>query len=371
MQRYNDFEIKKNKKSIFAKKITMEDFTSLLIVWYKQNKRELPWRETKDPYKIWVSEIILQQTKVNQGIKYYHSFLESFPSVVDLANAEEDNVLKIWQGLGYYSRARNMHFTAKMIKKELNGIFPKTYDQLLKLKGIGTYTAAAISSICFNEYQTVLDGNVFRVLSRIYGIYTPINSTKGKKEFYEVAHSLNTGGNKGTFNQALMEYGAIQCTAKAPRCETCVFHSCYANLNREVEKLPVKIPKTKVKERFLNFFCVMLNSESVIIQKRENRDIWQGLYQFPLVETNTTPSLKDLLEHEYFKVIVRDGAIHILGEYKIDHQLSHQKLHITVFTIELKQDLSESFLCVPMNQLSQYAFPVPLAGFINEHLSKI
>ncbi len=364
MQRYNDFEIKKNKKSIFAKKLTMKDFTSLLIVWYKENKRELPWRETKDPYKIWVSEIILQQTQVNQGIKYYYSFLKAFPSVVDLANAEEDRVLKIWQGLGYYTRARNMHLTAKKIKNELNGVFPKTYNDLLKLKGIGTYTAAAISSICYNEFQTVLDGNVYRVLSRIYGINTPINTAKGKKEFYEMAHSLNVGKDKGTFNQALMEYGAIHCTPKAPKCDSCVFESCYAYINKEVDTLPVKLSKIKVKKRYLNYFCILTNKEEIFIQKREDNDIWKGLYQFPLIETKEKVELQELLITNNFRTLIHGIPIHIVDEYKVDHQLSHQKLHINITTIKVLDEVSIDFLHVSLSQLSQYAFPVPLSDFI-------
>ncbi len=346
----------------------MFDFTSSLIVWYKQYKRDLPWRETKDPYKIWVSEIILQQTRVNQGLNYYISFLEAFPTVIDLANASEDNVLKIWQGLGYYSRARNMHAAAKMIKNELGGIFPDNYKDLLQLKGVGEYTAAAISSICFNEHQTVLDGNVFRLLSRLYGLETPINSTKGKKEFYELAHSLNNTQHKGTFNQALMEYGATMCTPKAPDCHNCIFKMCYAFNNNLVDKLPVKESRISIKKRNLYFFYVLQKDKYVAIERREGKDIWKGLYQFPLVEIANQISIAELLEHEKFRGIFGDKAFTVVSSDTINHVLTHQRLLITIIKIKIEDLLPGNWILVPVEKLTDYAYPVPLASYIDKEV---
>ncbi len=348
----------------------MIDFTSSLIVWYKRHKRDLPWRETKDPYKVWVSEIILQQTRVNQGVKYYFSFLEAFPTVIDLANAKEDKVLKIWQGLGYYSRARNMHYTAKMIKNNLEGKFPDNYHDLLKLKGVGEYTAAAISSICFNENQTVLDGNVYRVLSRIYGIETAINTTKGKKEFYELAHSLNSTEQKGTFNQALMEYGAIHCTPKSPDCQSCIFASCYAFTNNVVDKFPYKESKVKVKKRFLYYFCFLQKGKFIPIERREGKDIWQGLYQFPVIDSDCELSVVELLEHKKFKRMMEDRIYTLMNISTNKHILTHQRLFVTVVNINLDDMIAGDWNMVPIDKLIDYAFPVPLATYIDNYLGE-
>ena len=252
-------------------------FSSNLILWYKQHKRDLPWRNTRDPYRIWISEIILQQTRVNQGLSYYCKLVEKYPDVHALANADEDELLRVWQGLGYYSRARNMHHTAKVVAYKMDGIFPDSYHELIKLKGIGSYTGAAISSICFNEHQTVVDGNVFRVLSRLFGVDTPINTAQGKKQFEKLAHELNDGGESGLFNQALMEFGALHCTPKQANCASCIFAAqCYASRHGKVDVLPVKEKKQKVKERFLNFFFVHDAYGNTLIQKRVMKDIWQG-----------------------------------------------------------------------------------------------
>ena len=230
-------------------------FSKTLINWYSVNKRELPWRQTIDPYYIWLSEIILQQTQVAQGLPYYVKFTEEFPSVFHLAKAQEGHVLKLWQGLGYYSRARNLHTTAKYIAAELKGEFPNNYKDLLKLKGIGDYTASAIASICFNKPEAVVDGNVYRVLSRYFGIDTPINSPKGAKEFKQLAQELIDKKDPATFNQAIMEFGATQCKPQSPDCTLCPFtSSCIAfNENRIIE-LPVKIKSGKAKKKYFNFF---------------------------------------------------------------------------------------------------------------------
>ncbi len=232
-------------------------FSNTLIYWYLQNNRDLPWRKSKNPYFIWLSEIMLQQTRVAQGLAYYLKFTTTFPTVFDLAKADESTVLKMWQGLGYYSRARNLHFSAKQISNELNGIFPSTYEEIIKLKGIGDYTASAISSICFNEPTAVVDGNVYRVLSRYFGLNTPTNSTSGIKEFKTLAQTLIDISQPGTYNQALMDFGALHCKPQNPLCETCPFSdSCVAFEKKLTKELPVKEKKIKVRKRYFNFLVI-------------------------------------------------------------------------------------------------------------------
>ncbi len=342
----------------------MSRFSRGLIVWYKQNERDLPWRKTSDPYRVWVSEIILQQTRVNQGLNYYINFVNRFPTVLDLANAAEDEVLKQWEGLGYYSRARNMHEAAKEVAYNLKGKFPNNYDQLIKLKGIGPYTAAAISSICFNEHRTVVDGNVFRVLTRIFGIDTPINTSKGKKEIESLAHELNDDGDHGTFNQALMEFGAIYCTPKLPKCNGCMFEmECVALKKGMVDKLPVKEKKLKIKQRFLNFLFIRGQQNQTLIQKRNQNDIWKGLYQFPLIETTKEESEEGVLSKWNFSFI--KGA-NITSVQNIKHKLTHQTLHIRIISIQVDMEnhnLPADYQLIDLNDIEEYALPKPLENF--------
>ena len=242
-------------------------FSNTLIYWYLQNKRALPWRKSKHPYFIWLSEIMLQQTRVVQGLAYYLKFTEEFPTVFDLAKAEESTVLKMWQGLGYYSRARNLHFSAKYIANELNGEFPSTYKEIIKLKGVGDYTASAIASICFNEPTAVVDGNVYRVLSRYFGIATPINSSAGIKEFKALAQSLLNTKQPGTYNQALMDFGAMHCKPQNPLCDTCPFaNSCVALEKKLTKELPVKEKKIKITKRYFNFLVIKTDDHNTILK---------------------------------------------------------------------------------------------------------
>ncbi|HEY6915066.1 MAG TPA: A/G-specific adenine glycosylase, partial [Paludibacter sp.] len=251
----------------------MDFFTHQIHHWYSNFKRDLPWRNTDDPYYIWLSEIILQQTRVNQGWAYYTSFIQTFPSVKDLAKASEDQVLKLWQGLGYYSRARNLHFTAKYIVDQYQGKFPNTYQGLLSLKGIGEYTAAAIASISFHEAVPAVDGNVYRVLSRYFGISEPMDTTQGKKVFMQLAKNLIKGTNPGMHNQAMMEFGALQCTPLKPNCPECPLNNrCFAYLNQKQGELPVKSKKTKQRNRYFNYF-VLIHDDSTWIRKRIHKDI--------------------------------------------------------------------------------------------------
>ena len=259
-------------------------FENQLVKWYLNNKRELPWRENIDPYRVWISEIILQQTRVVQGEKYFNNFIKKFPSLESLSSADESEVLKIWKGLGYYNRAINIHKTSKKITNTLNGIFPNTYNELIKLKGIGDYTASAISSICFNEYNPVVDGNVLRLLSRYYGLKTPIDSLKGQRNIREIGKKLISKVDiPGDFNQAMMEFGALVCTP-FPDCESCIFSSkCVTYMNKEVDAIPVKSKKKKPKERFLNYIVFIDSKQKTIVNKRTNKDIWYKLNEFPLI----------------------------------------------------------------------------------------
>lgn len=306
-------------------------FSDILIHWYSKYKRELPWRNTTSPYHIWLSEIILQQTRVAQGLDYYNKFIDKYPTIEDLANDTEDNVLKLWQGLGYYSRARNLHATAKVISTELNGTFPVTYDEIIKLKGIGAYTAAAISSFCFGEKRAVVDGNVYRVLSRYFGINTPIDSTIGKKEFQELAQECLSIENPGEYNQAIMEFGALQCSPN-PNCEVCPLREhCIAFGNSIVKSFPVKGKKIKVKDRYFNFI-VISDNDSFYIQKRAAKDIWQNLYQFPLNESE-----KEVLSPFELKDSILSNAVFFRVSEQFKHLLSHQRIYAKFWEFNLAE----------------------------------
>ena len=339
-------------------------FSKILIHWYSNNKRELPWRQTKAPYYIWLSEIILQQTQVKQGLPYYVSFTEKFPSVFDLAKADESDVLKLWQGLGYYSRARNLHTTAKYIANELKGEFPNNYKDLLKLKGVGDYTASAIASICFNEAAAVVDGNVYRVLSRYFGIDTPINSSKGAKEFKALAQELIDEKNPAEFNQAIMEFGATHCKPQNPDCNDCPFNKgCIAFNKSRINKLPVKIKSAKAKKKYFNFLVFISEDGKTVLEKREGKGIWQNLYQFPLIETHTNidaNTLKMLIkEHDLIK-----GMLFELSLYNKDivvHKLSHQHLYTKFWIVNVNR---LSVKGISIHDIHNYAVPILIENFI-------
>lgn len=305
------------------------DFSDTIINWYHHHKRELPWRNSRNPYIIWLSEIILQQTRVNQGLPYFYRFVETYPSVRELANAPENDVLRLWQGLGYYSRARNMLKTAQMIIEKHQGIFPTQYEQLLQLKGIGSYTAAAVSSFCGNEPHAVLDGNVFRVLSRFFGIDIPINSSTGKKIFSDTAYSLLNKEHAGLHNQAIMEFGALQCKPQNPNCEQCPLSSqCVALKNELVKKLPVKTKKISVKKRYIYYF-VVTNNNRLLINQRTDKDIWANMYDFPSLETEQPCNPEELLTNNPFNSLFNPSieVTHYSNVYR--HQLTHQSLFIS------------------------------------------
>jgi len=336
------------------------NFTSKLISWYKQNKRELPWRSRKDPYAIWLSEIILQQTRIDQGLAYYKAFIQTFPTVFDLAKAEEETVLKLWQGLGYYSRARNLHHTAKVIAEEFNGIFPDSHRELLKLKGIGDYTASAIASICYGEPQPVVDGNVFRVLSRVFGIETPIDSTAGQKEFKILAQELIDTKHPGEFNQALMEFGATHCTPKRPKCEGCPLQKkCVAFQLEKVDKLPVKNWKTKVQNRYFNYLVMVSADEKTFLEKRLN-GIWKNLYQFPLIEKEAVTSIS-VYEVEKLFPGQKVESVTLFNDKPVIHKLSHRKLYVQFWVVYASALETEG---IPVDKINDYPVPVVIQNFI-------
>jgi A/G-specific adenine glycosylase len=342
------------------------EFSNSLLHWYLQNKRDLPWRNTVNPYPIWLSEIMLQQTRVAQGMPYFLSFMEAFPTVFDLAKADEEQVLKLWQGLGYYSRARNMHKTAQIIAFDLNGNFPNNYNDLLKLKGIGEYTAAAIASFAFNEVVPVVDGNVYRVLSRYFDVVTDIASSTARKEFTALAKELIPNDNPALFNQAIMEFGALQCVPKNPNCEICIFNSsCAALQKKKVAELPIKLKKTKVTNKYFNYLIFLDDSETTLINKRTEKGIWHNLYEFPIIETENEIDfdvLSKLVHENYSDLKIKD--ISIYNENQIIHKLSHQKLHINFYKVEVSNKLMNG---ISLNSLRNYPFPIVIYNFIEKY----
>lgn len=345
----------------------MDEFSGKIYRWYTINKRDLPWRNTNDPYKIWISEIILQQTRVQQGLGYYLNFIEKFPSIEKLAHAKENEVLKIWQGLGYYSRAVNMHLSAKYIVNHLNGIFPRTYNDLLKLKGIGPYTAAAIASIAFNLPCPAVDGNIYRLLARYFGLNEAIDSSKGKKTFHELATELIPEKNAGFHNQSLMEFGALQCTPGKPDCLNCpLSNSCFAFNNNCIDKLPVKSKKKESVTRYFYYYFFEWN-KFTFIEKRLADDIWKNLYQFPLLETNTELNEKDLLNWKVLSKIKDDWEVTKISNKK-KHILSHRNIIARVICIRLNspEGLSNIFIQVNKKDIFTFAVPRLIENFISE-----
>jgi A/G-specific adenine glycosylase len=340
--------------------------TKTLTYWYSNNKRDFPWRNTTDPYQIWLSEIILQQTQIKQGLPYYEAFTAKYPTVFDLANANESDVLKLWQGLGYYSRARNLHATAKHVVHHLKGKFPDNYKELLKLKGIGDYTASAIASICYNENTAVLDGNVYRFLSRYYGIDTPINTTTGFKTFKALAQDVLDKKNPAEHNQAIMDFGSRQCSPSSPDCSVCPFNkSCVAFTENIVDKLPVKLKAKQPVKKYFNFLVFVSDTGETILEKREQNGIWKNLYQFPLIETekdnNSNKFHSQLKDYTLIKDL--NYELSLYNDVDIVHKLSHQHLHTKFWIVNLKKLPISG---VPIKKIRNFPVPVLIEKFIED-----
>ena len=346
----------------------MNNFSEILINWYREHKRELPWRESSDPYLIWISEIILQQTRVVQGYDYFIRFIKRFPDVTSLAEADEDEVMKFWQGLGYYSRARNLHAAAR----SMNGVFPKTYPEVLALKGVGEYTAAAICSFAYNMPYAVVDGNVYRVLSRYLGIETPIDSTEGKKLFASLAGEFLDKSRPAVYNQAIMDFGAIQCTPQNPACLFCpLAGSCMALSKSMVAQLPVKQHKTKTTERFLNYIYVRAGA-CTFINKRTGNDIWKNLFELPLIETASSVTEEELLAlPEFIKLFDKEEVPVVRSICRnVKHVLSHRVLYANFYEVVLPEKTKSfsSSLKIKTNELEQYAVPKLIHAFLEKYV---
>jgi A/G-specific adenine glycosylase len=350
-----------------------KEFSGRLLKWNKEkNDRQMPWKGEKDPYKIWLSEIILQQTRVEQGLKYYNNFVKTFPGIRQLANAPEEKVFKLWEGLGYYSRCRNLIATARYVSAEKKGKFPDTYDEIKSLKGIGPYTAAAISSFAFNLPHAVVDGNVFRVLARIFGIDKPTDSTEGKKYFNQLADELLSKEQPGLYNQAIMDFGAVICKPASPLCSSCVFQkSCYAFQHNKINELPVKGKKITTRKRWFYYFVIQYKDQTVIRQ-RVAKDIWQQLFEFPMLETEEEKDIKKMIVQAEKKGWLQKNNYEVISLSPLyKQQLSHQLIVARFVTVQLnsKPEITEDlgWQWRKAKSLIDNAFP----QIINQYLKKI
>ena len=348
----------------------MEEIQTELAQWFETHQRELPWRSHPTPYYVWLSEVILQQTRVSQGYDYFNRFVERWPALSDLAEASEEEVLKLWQGLGYYSRARNLHKCAKEVVRLYAGELPDDYHQLVKLPGIGPYTAAAIASIAFGLPYAVVDGNVYRVLSRLFDLDIPINTDEGAKTFAALANELLDRKQPGRHNQAMMELGALQCLPKNPNCSVCPLLShCLAFDHRTVEERPVKEKRLKIRTRFFNYL-VIGDSHQLLLHRRESGDIWQGLYDFPCVESEQPTTLDAVTESPLFRHILQNKTFELTGvSPQHVHKLTHQTIIATFYKIKIF-DFSpviqeNNLILVPENELEKYPIPKLIDNYLN------
>jgi A/G-specific adenine glycosylase len=347
-------------------------FASELVRWWEDNKRDLPWKSTKDPYRIWISEIILQQTRVEQGKPYYEAFIQNYPDIKSLAEAKEDEVLKLWEGLGYYSRARNLHHTAKYITKDLGGIFPSVHDELLKLKGVGPYTAAAIASFAFDLPHAVVDGNVIRLVSRILGITQAVDNPKIQKEISDFVSASIVHSSPASFNQALMDFGSMVCKPNNPGCEECVFQSfCVAFDKDFVNQIPLKIKKAPRKNRYFHYLDIRINhGDMTIITQRSDSDIWKKLYELPMLETSDASILNEVvlrkISNEILDTYDLNCEIKVL-DTKLTQILTHQKIHGIFYEIQLNNKLEKinpPYYLVKRKKVSNFAFPKIINDYI-------
>jgi len=353
---------------IFNKEL-LSTFAALLLQWNRhQNTRKMPWKGEKNPYKIWLSEIILQQTRVEQGLKYYEKFITVFPDINKLAAAKDEKIYKLWEGLGYYSRCKNLIETARFISKKLNGKFPGTFEDMLSLKGVGNYTASAIASFAYNLPYAVVDGNVFRVLSRVFGVKKPIDSTEGKRLFSQLAFELLDKKQPGVYNQALMDFGAVICKPQNPLCHNCVLKDhCFAYKKGLVNKLPVKEKKIKITTRWFNYLVIGYN-DKIYVHKRISNDIWRNLHEFVLIETSTDVSAKKVLaKAEKEKILKKDSYKVVSISPLYTQQLSHQKINGRFIEIAIKKEfVLPGFKLVSLKQLSRHAFPRLLNAYFEK-----
>ncbi len=347
-------------------------FTQKLMQWFATNHRPLPWKGEKAPYLIWLSEIILQQTRVEQGLPYFEKFKHKYPTVQDLANAPEDEVMKMWEGLGYYSRARNLHTAAKYIAHDLGGVFPKNYNDIRGLKGVGPYTAAAIASFAFDLPYAVVDGNVYRVLSRFFGIEEPIDTTAGKKKFAQLAQELLDKQQPGSYNQAIMDFGATHCTPVAPACKKCLMQTdCTAFQKRMIARLPIKSKKLKRRQRFFNYLLLNHNGQ-LILKKRTKKDIWQNLYEFPLIETNALVEERQILKkHQLWKEWMHDANAKIERVSEpLKQDLTHQRIIVRFWEISLSDEFSKpgdgNWIMIDRENIREYAFPKVIDTYLRQ-----
>ena len=337
-----------------------------MVAWYGVNKRNLPWRDTENPYLIWVSEIILQQTRVVQGLDYYCRFIDAFPDIFSLARADIDDVLKIWQGLGYYSRARNMHAAAKHIVEVHRGKFPATYDGLIAIKGIGDYTASAVASLAFGQAVPVIDGNVNRVISRLYGVQQPVNKPAGQKEIRVHAEELMVRDDPATYNQAIMEFGALQCVPKNPDCTVCIFRQvCVAFRSGLVNILPVKVKTAKIATRYFHYLHVCFGNRTYIRQRAAG-DIWTGLYEFPMIETETETGLDDLSRTlEWQSYFGGQTPVVEAVSQEVTHRLTHRILKIRFYKIAVNRPVcGKDFIEIPSSEIHRYAVPKVIENYL-------
>jgi A/G-specific adenine glycosylase len=335
----------------------MNNFSKMLIEWYKLNKRTLPWKKSFDVYQIWLSEIILQQTRIEQGTPYYLKFIDKYPTIVDFANEDIGNILKLWEGLGYYSRARNMHHTAKHIRDTYNGIFPNNYEAIRKLKGIGDYTAAAIASFGYQLPYAVVDGNVYRVLSRIFGIDVPIDTTAGKKYFQHKAQELLNKKNPAEYNQAIMDFGSLVCSPKNPQCTSCPFSSnCIAYQQDKISTLPVKSKKLIKKKRFFHYF-VFNNQQEIILHHRNNQDIWKLLYDFPCIETDS----EKILDNDLKKYKIKK----LPNPIQLNQVLTHQNIDAYFYDMDyLPKQIPDACIVVKVKDIQRHTFPKIIKNYL-------
>lgn len=340
------------------------NFSETLLAWYREEGRPLPWREEITPYKVWLSEIIMQQTRVAQGLPYFNKFFKALPDIEAFAKADQDYILLLWQGLGYYSRARNMHAAAQQVINDFDGQFPSSFTELKELKGVGDYTAAAIASIAFGLPNAVVDGNVYRVLSRYYNISTPIDSTEGKKLFQKLADELISKKEPGDYNQAIMDFGAMICTPKTPNCDSCSLkESCAAKAKKTIGELPVKSKKIKVTHRFLEYFEICFEDQ-ILIQQRSEKDIWLGLFQLPLVEVYK----KEDAGEKNISKLLPNLAVEIEKKAEKKHVLSHQKLHANFYQVILadRLELEGEYIWVNRADVEAYAFPKLISNYLED-----